>query len=98
LWLLTYAADEPVTYFFEQSDNQGEIGRAMEFLLRHPEFVAKFHLYSYTFAPKSLEPLQAADLLAYETWKHVTNRVLGHGRDVRKSLEDLMRAPHGGTY
>jgi hypothetical protein len=98
LWLQKYAGDEPVAYFFEQSDNQGEIGRAMEFLLRHPEFVTKFHLYSYTFAPKSLEPLQAADLLAYETWKHVTNRVLSQGRAVRTSLENLMRAPHSGTY
>jgi hypothetical protein len=45
-----------------------------------------------TFGDKTTLPLQAADLHAYEGWKHFSNReVDGKIRDVRKSLEAMLR-------
>jgi hypothetical protein len=47
--------------------------------------------------------LQAADLLAYESFKHMDNRIVGGvKRDMRKSLYDLLRqsggTPHYSNY
>lgn len=42
------------------------------------------------FAPKSLPPLQAADLLIYETQKYIREKLADTGRDLRKSLGRLI--------
>jgi hypothetical protein len=46
---------------------------------------------SFTTMPKSERALQAADLLAYECWKHITRTENPDGRAVRKSLLALTR-------
>jgi hypothetical protein len=43
-----------------------------------------------TFAPKALPPLQAADLLAYETQKYVREQLAETGRPLRNSLKALL--------
>lgn len=44
-------------------------------------------------------PLQAADFLAYETYKQMANRIVdGVKRNVRKSLWDLLRVSHESNY
>lgn len=45
---------------------------------------------SFTTMAKSQYPLQAADLLAYEGWKKVTDLVAGSERETRKSLSALL--------
>jgi len=53
---------------------------------------ASVQVGTWTFAAKDLKPLQAADLVAYELFKHVENQILDSGRRPRRlSALDLFR-------
>jgi uncharacterized protein DUF3800 len=100
-WVDDNDQNEPIAYFFERGSRQGEITRAMEYLQRHADLIEKFRFYSYTFVPKSCQPVQASDILAYETAKHVRNWFAAPPRErrpTRRSLEFLMESSHYGTY
>lgn len=92
---------DPIAYFFEQSPREGEIVRAMQHLQGHIDLIGAFRFYSYGFVPKTCQPVQASDILAYETAKHVRNWFVlpsAERRRTRLSLETLMESSHYGTY
>ena len=53
-----------------------------------------YRIKGWSFQDKSIVPLQAADVLAYEVFKHVTNRILDKDKnyDVRFSMKHLVQA------
>ena len=54
----------------------------------------KFYIKGWSFQDKSVVPLQAADVLAYEVFKQVTNQIVDKGEkhDVRFSMKNLIHA------
>ena len=65
------------------------------------DLIGRFRFHSYAFVPKSCQPIQASDILAYETAKHVRNWFVlpeAERRRTRRSLEALMESSHFGTY
>jgi hypothetical protein len=62
-------------------------------LFATPATRAFWHIKGWSFQDKDVLPLQAADVIAYEVFKHVENQILDKGekRDVRLSMLDLYR-------
>jgi hypothetical protein len=82
VWADKHRYHDPIAYILEGGDNHdGEI-YALESLIRKSEArKRRFRYGSLTFADKrQLNPLQAADILAYETWKEMENFVLPGAR------------------
>lgn len=62
--------------------------------MSNPEFGTALRLGSLAFGSKrDLLPLQAADILAYETWKEVSNTLAGRPRKSRWPMSKLAEAP-----
>jgi hypothetical protein len=84
---------EKINYVFESGAGFGAgLYEIMQHVMSSPEGRESYRFESWTFATKNMTQLQAADILAYETRKHVLNDQLGNGsRELRKSLEALLR-------
>lgn len=80
---------EQVAVVFEQGDGVGEMIEWCRWLQRHTSWAQTY--CSFTPDDKSSLPLQAADLLAHETWRHIKEHVTPTGRPLRKSLERLLK-------
>jgi hypothetical protein len=86
--------NHPINWVFEKgADGQSRVAAMFEELERHPKLGREFRIGSLSFACKDVVPLQAADTLAYETFKQVENQIVDRGehRDVRFSVKDLIR-------
>lgn len=84
-----YVPGQQVAVVFEQGDGVGEMIEWCRYLQRYTSW-AKIYC-SFTPGDKSSFPLQAADLLAHETWRHIKEHVAPTGRPLRKSLERLLK-------
>ncbi len=90
---------EPISYVLDQQqEGRGRIMDCMDTIqksLHTPRFEG-----TWTFGDRRLIlPLQAADIIAYESWKHWYNtRAAETKRDTRKSLRRLNGKPHRGKY
>jgi hypothetical protein len=97
-WAGKYAPGQTIAYVFEDgTQGKGQIADALEYVRRHRETWAKYHIASYAFGNKrQVVPLQAADVLAYECFKELTNRRLqpDRPRPRRRSLVTLLGARH----
>lgn len=82
-----------VFYVFEAGTRgQGQIDIAMRLFYRNPEYRRRFRLQGWTFYDKSMIPLQAADLLAYEVFKTSEERYIKKSkRDFRPSAAHLFK-------
>ena len=61
-------ATGPISYVFDAGVSRGQVDAIMAYALDRPEY----NVAAYSFArPADLSPLQAADILAYETYKEV---------------------------
>jgi hypothetical protein len=88
--------DHWVHYVFELGDTgQKEIEKALQTLSEDSHYREFFRIASYSFAPKkgpgAVMQLQAADFIAYESYKRVENVILDSPRRPRISAGDLIR-------
>ena len=97
-WAGKYAPGQNIAYVFEDgTQGKGQIMEALDYVRRHRETWAKYHIASYAFGDKrKVVPLQAADVLAYECYKELTNRRLqpSNPRPRRRSLVTLLAVRH----
>lgn len=84
-----YVPGERVAVVFEQGDGVGEMIEWCRWLQCHTSWAQVY--CAFTTGDKSSLPLQAADLLAHETWRHLKQHVDPTGRPLRKSLERLLK-------
>jgi hypothetical protein len=77
-------------YIFEKGTvGHGQINKMFADYASNPKWDA-FRIDSYSFEEKKLTPLQAADLMAYEVYKHMCNQVISWKRPMRRSLALLL--------
>jgi hypothetical protein len=92
-WCTERHHSDPIAWVFESGTaGAPEIGEMFQ-ALQLPELRALYRISSVTFDGKELKSLQAADLVAYEIFKHTENQVLDGGRNWprRRSALDLFR-------
>jgi hypothetical protein len=104
-WIKRFHRTEPIRYVFEKgAEGQTEVNEALTEAYEDKDLRERFKLDGWSFEDKrSVVQLQAADLLAYETFKHMENQIVdGVKRRMRKSLYDLLRqsggTPHHSNY
>lgn len=86
---------DPIAYVLESGSNrQNIVNRSFQNAYMDEEKRREYRIGSWTFADKrDLNPLQAADILAYEMTKEISRR-LGKNttRPVRRSIQNLTKA------
>lgn len=112
LWCLTMAAIEfenkrkvgMIRYVFEHGPGQGEAFNMLEAMKREPIDRDTYRIAGFSFEDKKdpeFIPLQAADFLAYETYRQIDNQIFGRGEKLtaegkrirmRGALRCLLRA------
>jgi hypothetical protein len=90
---------EPLDWVFEAgTEGSGQFNMLMSTLYANPDMRRDFKVNGWAFRDKTVVPLQAADVLAYEMFKHVTNQIVGKGeKKVRISFNYLIR-PQDDDY
>jgi len=88
--------DYAIAYMLEDGAiGKGQIMKAYEGVKGDKDKREITHITSLTFAGKrEIRPLQAADIVAYETYKEVVRRSQNGTRPVRYPLEQLRTSPH----
>lgn len=106
-WAMSFH-NEAINYFFEAgAKGEGELAQMMGRVIKRREARAAFRLGNLSFAPKcdevigagddevlfpGLVQLQAADILAYEVYKHMDNLYMAESkRPMRKSMLQLIQ-------
>jgi hypothetical protein len=94
----TWARDRGdwVHYIFESGDDgEGQISTALRSLQKNEQYRDFFRIADYSFSdkrgPNAVMELQAADFIAYESYKQVDNYLIASGRKMRLSANDLIR-------
>jgi hypothetical protein len=92
-WCEARGYKHPINWVFETgTKGTTRVAAVFSRLCRSSQEMEYYRIGGYSFSPKSLLPLQAADTIAYEIFKHVENQVVDSGkRPVRLSMHDLMR-------
>jgi uncharacterized protein DUF3800 len=97
-WLRKHSYDEYVAYVYESgAKHAGQVHSAYNYWMRQGELARIMRIGSMVFGDKrDVLPLQAADILAYETWKEVSNTIAGRPRQVRWPMKQLALSPLNG--
>jgi hypothetical protein len=100
--MISKLAPRPVRYVLDRQEEFDSYAIATFERIKelHPDWAEKMGDISYV-AKTDLAPLQAADLLAYETAKSLNNRLYDPGRPFRKSMLALASRPNrlqGGYF
>jgi hypothetical protein len=71
----------------------GQVKKMFDGVMITQKTLENWHIGGISFQSKAVVPLQAADVISYEVYKHVENQLLdgGKNRDVRISMLDLYR-------
>ena len=72
-----------IHYVFERGAGQGEAYKMLEEMKSDPRDRDKYRIAGFSFEDKSdpeFVPLQAADFLAYETYRQIDNQIFGQGK------------------
>jgi len=98
-WCEKRSYRDPINWVFEAGTaGHGQVSDLFEALHEHPEWGPRLCIGSWSFEDKSVVPLQAADTIAYEVFKHIENQIIDQGkRTVRLSVLDLVR-PSDESY
>jgi hypothetical protein len=93
-WFDKAKQKDPIDWVFEAGTaGSGQIGHLLDAIYAKVEMRNDFRLGRWTFAGKDVVPLQAADVIAYEIFKHAVNRAVTQPRrKVRLSLQHLVRS------
>jgi hypothetical protein len=89
IWCENHSHDEPIQWVFESGTiGHGQVGAMFQELHLHSEWLIK----GWAFQDKSVVPLQAADVLAYEVFKQVENQIVDGGNKypVRVSFQQII--------
>jgi hypothetical protein len=91
-WAQNRKHADPIDWVFEAgTKGQPKVNEMFNRLYAIPEARKRLRINSWSFRDKSLLPLQAADVVAYETYKFVQNQVVDSGKfPVRLSAIDLL--------
>ena len=95
-WAAQRAEKDPIAFFFEQgARHSNALLAAHAKASKDKAFVSKMNLGTFILGDRrKLQPLQAADILAYEAYKHRFNKLKRPELMMRKSLEALLNIPH----
>ncbi len=98
-WCEKTKQKEPIDWIFEAGTvGSGQVNIMMNALYADNTTRGDFRINGWSFRNKTIVPLQAADVIAYEMFKYVTNQILQQpGRNVRISFEHLVRS-HDDEY
>ena len=91
----------PVRWVLEAgTTGHGQLEKGFEAIYDNSSMRDKCHLKGWSFEDKSVRPLQAADVLAYEVFKQVDNQIVDKGtkHPIRISMRHLMHATTDGRY
>lgn len=93
-WLDTGVSVDKTAFFFEAGhQSQKQSNGIMNDLFKDKTMREKYKYSSHTFVDKKdFMPVQAADLLAWQTYKDRINQI--EGREIRKDLSSLLKHPH----
>jgi hypothetical protein len=93
LWCSKKNVTEPIQYVFEAgTTGQNQFNQLLHDLYRDPAIRKEDRIGGWSFQGKSLLPLQAADVVAYEYFKYMRNQFVDKGtRPIRLSARDLFR-------
>ena len=88
-----------IRYVFERGPGQGEAHTMLEEMRAEPADRDKYRIAGFSFEDKSdpeFVPLQAADFLAYESYRQIDNQIFGRGEKLtaegkRISMRGAMR-------
>jgi hypothetical protein len=86
---------EPIDWVFEAGTaGSGQIGRLMHLIYTDTAMRKDFRVNSWSFGGKDIRPFQAADVIAYEVFKQVTNQLVQQPqkRNIRISFQHLTRS------
>jgi hypothetical protein len=85
---------DPIQWVFERgTDGSVQLNRIMNAMYSDVKTREAFRINGWSFEGKNVLPLQAADLIAYEMFKHATNQlVVQPPRKVRISFQHLLRS------
>ena len=90
-WQKQKNGDVPLTMLFERGAGYGQVVYEVAGYIHNQ--------WPFLFADKRhMVQLQAADVLAYEGWKHWVNRLSRPDFDTRRSLESLANTPISAHY
>jgi hypothetical protein len=78
-WLYRHGYEASVQYVFEQGDlGWRQIREVLDKMLADPEERKNFCMRGVSMEDKDTLPLQAADIWAYESCKHIENRIISN--------------------
>ena len=92
-WFDQTKVGDLIDWVFEAgTEGSGQISHLFNALWRDGQMRNDFRLGNWSFAGKDVVPLQAADVIAYEVFKHATNQFVAQPRRrARLSLDHLVR-------
>jgi hypothetical protein len=96
VWCAQRKYNRPIQYVFEAGTaGYGQVEKMIQELYSNQNDREKYRIRGWSFQDKSVTPLQAADVLAYEGFKQIENQVLDKGqRPERISFTHLVSASH----
>ena len=101
-WCKAHTHREPINFVFEAgTDGRDQVDKTFAHLYNHPEIRPPdaCPIRSWSFAGKDVQPLQAADVVAYELFKLVQNYgIEGGKRRLRASARGLFKEPVDVNY
>lgn len=89
-WTNKINLQEPIHYVFEQGANDNKTLQRLYVELLNSKTRKRFRIDGFSFQPKKLTPLQAADILAYETRKDICHRYKENVPEMRKPLLSII--------
>ncbi len=95
MWCDSRNVNSPIQYVFEAgTEGSSQFANLLESYYRDDNCRADNRIGGWSFLPKQVIPLQAADVVAYEFFRYVKNEVVDNKRRrIRLSLIDLFRPP-----
>jgi hypothetical protein len=88
-WAERVNLQEPILYIFEKGSKDDKFLTYLFSETLTDEIQAHYRIEKLGFGTKDLSPLQAADVLAYETRKEAARRYFTPDRPVRESIKNL---------
>jgi hypothetical protein len=80
---------EPISYVFEKGSGDDKTLNYLYNTILDEEIQKRYRIKKLDFDTKKLQPLQAADMVAYETRKETGRRYFSPERHIRKSMKNL---------
>lgn len=99
-WANKQSCQYPITLVFEKGAKEsGEFQKSFKKYRTTQDYKDNYRISSLTFLDKRQSlPLQAADILAYETWKYLCNELAANPRRPRWSMMELSKIPFKWYY